>query len=127
MLKTNITGIQKAIETNGVDNILCVITTTSCFAPRAVDNVEGVSQLCSNSSIFHLVNNAYGLQSSKCSHQIQQGDRCIDHPYTNTFQDLFIFKTFNFIVFKTYLELGMWMSTSKVLIKILWCQLEARL
>jgi len=51
------------------------ITTTSCFAPRLVDDVEPVAVLCKGTPIFHLVNNAYGLQSTKCSHAIREGNR----------------------------------------------------
>jgi O-phospho-L-seryl-tRNASec:L-selenocysteinyl-tRNA synthase len=47
------------------EEILCVISTTSCFAPRNPDNVEVIGQLARKYKVFHLVNNAYGLQCSK--------------------------------------------------------------
>lgn len=38
-LKTNLTAILEKIEELGPDNILCVMTTTSCFAPRVPDRL----------------------------------------------------------------------------------------
>jgi O-phospho-L-seryl-tRNASec:L-selenocysteinyl-tRNA synthase len=52
-----------------------VVTTTSCFAPRIPDNVVAVAQMCKARSIVHVINNAYGLQCSKCSHLIQEACR----------------------------------------------------
>ena len=78
----------------GAQNIVCIFTTTSCFAPRAPDAVDKVGQLCKQYgmhgslyflsmcfncimyfSIFlyklclldipHVINNAYGLQCRK--------------------------------------------------------------
>ena len=37
--------------------------------------LEEVAVLCKKYNIPHLVNNAYGLQASKCTHLIQQVDR----------------------------------------------------
>jgi O-phospho-L-seryl-tRNASec:L-selenocysteinyl-tRNA synthase len=59
-LNTNLEGIEKAIA-EYKDKVLCVITTTSCFAPRAYDNVVEVAEICKKNSLFHMVNNAYGL------------------------------------------------------------------
>ena len=36
-LRTNVVGISQKIVELGADNILCVMTTTSCFAPRVPD------------------------------------------------------------------------------------------
>ena len=36
-LQTDVDAIERAINEHGADNILCVFTTTSCFAPRAFD------------------------------------------------------------------------------------------
>lgn len=55
-------GLKDAIELHGADNILCVISTTSCFAPREPDPVDQVAKLCASAGIPHIVNNAYGLQ-----------------------------------------------------------------
>ncbi len=36
-LRTNVAGIENSIEELRPENIVCVLTTTSCFAPRAID------------------------------------------------------------------------------------------
>ena len=53
-------AVAAALETHG-DKVLAVLTTTSCFAPRAYDNVVEVAKICKEKGIFHVVNSAYGL------------------------------------------------------------------
>lgn len=36
-LRTDVAAIEKAIAGNGADSVVCVLSTTSCFAPRAPD------------------------------------------------------------------------------------------
>jgi len=36
-LVTDLLAIEETIERLGADSILCVMSTTSCFAPRAID------------------------------------------------------------------------------------------
>jgi O-phospho-L-seryl-tRNASec:L-selenocysteinyl-tRNA synthase len=45
-------------------NVLAVVTTTSCFAPRVPDQVDEVAKLCKaqENDVYHIINNAYGLQ-----------------------------------------------------------------
>lgn len=74
-LGTDLEAIAREIERLGSEAVLCVMTTTSCFAPRAPDDLPGVAQLCQEQDIPHVVNNAYGLQSSKCSHLINEAIR----------------------------------------------------
>ena len=45
----------------GPENVLCVLSTTSCFAPRVFDNVEEIAIICKKYDIFYVINNAYGL------------------------------------------------------------------
>lgn len=71
-LQTDIEEIQNQVKTLGKDNILCVLSTTSCFAPRACDSLEEIGCICAENDIYHLVNNAYGVQSGKCSYRISQ-------------------------------------------------------
>eukprot|EP00041_Stephanoeca_diplocostata_P012147 m.202481 g.202481 ORF g.202481 m.202481 type:complete len:497 (+) comp18833_c0_seq1:206-1696(+) len=59
---------------DGTD-VLCIITTTSIFAPRAPDDVVGVARLCKDMDIPHITNNAYGLQISKITHQLNEAIR----------------------------------------------------
>lgn len=74
-LRTDIEAVEAKIKTLGAENILCVHSTTSCFAPRVPDRLEELAIICANYDIPHIVNNAYGVQSSKCMHLIQQGAR----------------------------------------------------
>lgn len=74
-LRTDVGAMVEKINELDPKNIACVFSTTSCFAPRAPDNVEDIGGLCKKFEIFHLVNNAYGLQSTKCTHIINQASR----------------------------------------------------
>lgn len=74
-LCTDLAAIEKAIVDLGADNVVCVMTTTNCFTPRVPDSLPEVGELCKKFDIPHLVNNAYGAQSSKCMHLIQQAQR----------------------------------------------------
>ena len=74
-LQTNVNEFEKQIQQFHPDQICCIISTTSCFAPRAIDNIQSLSQLCQTYSIPHLINNAYGLQSTKIVHEIEQAKR----------------------------------------------------
>ncbi|XP_049645955.1 O-phosphoseryl-tRNA(Sec) selenium transferase [Suncus etruscus] len=74
-LRTDLNAVEAKIQELGPDSILCVHSTTSCFAPRVPDRLEELSVICAKYEIPHIVNNAYGLQSSKCMHLIQQGAR----------------------------------------------------
>ncbi|KXZ53262.1 hypothetical protein GPECTOR_7g1156 [Gonium pectorale] len=62
-LVTDVQALAEAIESLGANRILAVVTTTSCFAPRAPDDVVAVARLCAAAGVPHVVNNAYGLQS----------------------------------------------------------------
>ncbi|XP_053314315.1 O-phosphoseryl-tRNA(Sec) selenium transferase [Spea bombifrons] len=74
-LRTDLEAIESKIQELGAENILCIHSTTSCFAPRVPDRLEELAVICAKHSIPHIVNNAYGVQSSKCMHLIQQGAR----------------------------------------------------
>lgn len=74
-LQTDFEEIKTKINELGTESIVCVLSTTSCFAPRNADDLESISKLCAELSIPHIVNNAYGLQSSKCLHLLEQSSR----------------------------------------------------
>ncbi|CEM21871.1 unnamed protein product [Vitrella brassicaformis CCMP3155] len=74
-LCTDVPAIEAAIARVGADSVLCVSTTTSTFAPRVPDSVDQVAQLCSRVGVPHIVNNAYGLQCSKCCHLVETAIR----------------------------------------------------
>ena len=58
---SNFAMFQYLIETQ--KDIAAVISTTSCFAPRAADDLVAISKYCYKHNVPHIVNNAYGLQS----------------------------------------------------------------
>lgn len=72
-LQTNLKAFENEIVKLGSNNILCIFSTTSCFAPRNCDNIIELAKLCKKSNIPHLINNAYGLQSTYLTHQLEQG------------------------------------------------------
>jgi len=74
-LGTDVEGIRRAIDSVGAENVLCVATTTSTFAPRVPDSIDEVAVICAELSVPHVVNNAYGLQCSKCTHLIETACR----------------------------------------------------
>ncbi|GLV31937.1 Sec synthetase [Carabus blaptoides fortunei] len=74
-LVTDTDAIQHSVQELGADNIVCILTTTSCFAPRACDSLDTVAKLCKEHAIPHVVNNAYGLQTTYCMRQIQKANR----------------------------------------------------
>ncbi|NP_001350392.1 O-phosphoseryl-tRNA(Sec) selenium transferase isoform 2 [Mus musculus] len=74
-LRTDLKAVEAKIQELGPEHILCLHSTTACFAPRVPDRLEELAVICANYDIPHVVNNAYGLQSSKCMHLIQQGAR----------------------------------------------------
>ena len=63
-LHTDMAAMRQAVDRLGPDNIVCIVTTTSCFAPRAADSVVEVAKLCKSSGLGHIINNAYGVQSA---------------------------------------------------------------
>eukprot|EP00299_Pterocystis_sp_00344_P014827 c7372_g1_i1.p1 GENE.c7372_g1_i1~~c7372_g1_i1.p1 ORF type:complete len:388 (-),score=72.85 c7372_g1_i1:360-1352(-) len=69
---TDLEALKGSIEKYGPASIAAVITTTSCFAPRAPDRVIEVAQLCKTHEIIHIINNAYGVQSRRTMATINQ-------------------------------------------------------
>ncbi|NXF20215.1 SPCS transferase, partial [Rhodinocichla rosea] len=53
----------------------CISVTWHLASPVSVSNSKELAVICANYDIPHIVNNAYGVQSSKCMHLIQQGAR----------------------------------------------------
>lgn len=74
-LETNLDEFDNQINKLGAQNIVCIVSTTSCFAPRGCDNIEALAVLCKKHGIPHVINNAYGLQSTFLTHQIEQASR----------------------------------------------------
>ncbi|CAF0766402.1 unnamed protein product [Didymodactylos carnosus] len=75
-LHTDVNKFEQYLKNcTNLNEICCIYSTTSCFAPRAIDNVVELSLLCEKYSIPHLINNAYGLQSTKIIHELEQSKR----------------------------------------------------
>ena len=64
-LRTDLPAVEAKIAELGAENVLCVFTTSSCFAPRAPDRVVEIARLCKKLGVAHLINNAYGLQAEE--------------------------------------------------------------
>lgn len=69
---SDLDNLESQIEKVGSKNILCVISITSGFAPKAPDDVCGISKICKNHGIPHIVNNAFGLQSIQICKEISR-------------------------------------------------------
>jgi O-phospho-L-seryl-tRNASec:L-selenocysteinyl-tRNA synthase len=74
-IQTDVDLLRETIVKTGFENILAVMSTTSCFAPRAFDNVIEISKLCKEFNLHHVINNAYGLQDTKITHNINEAMR----------------------------------------------------
>lgn len=53
-LCTDVGKIESLMKDADPDSIACVLTTTSCFAPRASDDVESVAVLCRRYDVAHV-------------------------------------------------------------------------
>ncbi|XP_034114680.2 O-phosphoseryl-tRNA(Sec) selenium transferase [Drosophila albomicans] len=71
-LVTDVTKFRQEIDELGAENILCLYTTTSCFAPRNSDNVVELAKLAKQMALPHIVNNAYGLQCEPIIAQLEK-------------------------------------------------------
>ena len=60
-LTTDLEAIEAQIEQLGRDSVVCVATTTSCFAPRAADDVIPVAQLCLRLGELPVANSCRGF------------------------------------------------------------------
>lgn len=63
---TDLDAMRAALVEHG-PNVLAVLSTTSCFAPRVGDRIDEIAKLCEEFSTSHVVNNAYGLQCAATS------------------------------------------------------------
>eukprot|EP01051_Picozoa_sp_SAG22_P001315 SAG22_NODE_50_length_24611_cov_74.139687_8_plen_535_part_00 len=65
-LRTDVAGVERRIVEIGPAKVLCILSTSSCFAPRAHDKLEELAALASKHDVGHIVNNAYGVMSRTC-------------------------------------------------------------
>ncbi len=59
-VKSNIKEIKEKLQEFG-EKVLCVMSVTSCFAPRNSDSILEIGRLCKENKVKHIINNAYGL------------------------------------------------------------------
>ena len=66
-LQGHVDDVAAAVDAvpGGADGVACVVSTTSCFAPRGADDVVAIGKLCARLGIPHVVNHAYGIQSRR--------------------------------------------------------------
>lgn len=69
-IKCDVEKVEEVFRKLPVEEILCVISVTSCFAPRVPDDIYGIAKLCKKHNVFHVINNAYGLQCTKICHKV---------------------------------------------------------
>lgn len=74
-VRTDTDAVATAIAKVGPEQVLCVLTTVSVFAPRVPDDIVTVAKICSEAGVPHVANNAYGLQSSKFCHLVNEAMR----------------------------------------------------
>ena len=55
--------------------VVCVVSTTSCFAPRIPDDVVSVGKVCKDADVPHVVNCAYGLYEPGIIKNVNEGRR----------------------------------------------------
>ena len=72
LVETDIGKIEALIHEKGADNIVCIFTTTSCFAPRAPDAVDKVGQLCkrhgTSTYFLQIISGALNLHTNTHTH-----------------------------------------------------------
>ncbi|KAM8704514.1 hypothetical protein ACLKA7_009028 [Drosophila subpalustris] len=91
-LVTDSDKFRQLIDDLGADNILCLYTTTSCFAPRNSDDIVEIAKLAKLMALPHLVNNAYGLQCNAITTQLDRAQRVgrIDYFVQSTDKNLLV-------------------------------------
>ncbi|KAG8190429.1 hypothetical protein JTE90_009266 [Oedothorax gibbosus] len=67
--------IESNIKSLGAENIVCVLSTVSSFAPKVPDNLTDIGKLCKDYDIPHMVNNAYGIQCPAYLETIEQASK----------------------------------------------------
>ena len=72
---TDVERLRAAIASLPPQSVLCVVSVTSCFAPRTADDVVAIAKLCRAHALPHVVNHAYGLQSRAVCEDIDRACR----------------------------------------------------
>uniref|UniRef100_A0A1A9VEI1 O-phosphoseryl-tRNA(Sec) selenium transferase n=1 Tax=Glossina austeni TaxID=7395 RepID=A0A1A9VEI1_GLOAU len=73
-LFTDLGKFEENLSSTDREEILCIMSTTSCFGPRNCDDIINLASLAAKFDVPHVVNNAYGLQSTYLTHQLEQAN-----------------------------------------------------
>jgi len=71
-LVTNMEAIENKIRELGDENILCIHSTISCFAPRRPDKIADIGKIAFQRDLPHIVNGAYFLTIKKARNLVQE-------------------------------------------------------
>ena len=71
----NLDCLREKMKFYDPEEILCVVSCSSCFAPRAFDDLVQIGAICKEYNVHHVVNNAYGVQSSRSVHLLNEAVR----------------------------------------------------
>lgn len=74
-LRTDVPAVEASIRKLKSHKVLCVLSTTSCFAPRVPDRLLEIGRLCADLGVAHVANNAYGVQCASCCKAIAAASR----------------------------------------------------
>ncbi|TET58516.1 O-phosphoseryl-tRNA(Sec) selenium transferase [Candidatus Bathyarchaeota archaeon] len=66
-VRTSMKKVRKAIDAKTA----AIVSTTTFFPPREPDDVKAIAKLAAEEGIFHIINNAYGVQSRQIMKLIQ--------------------------------------------------------
>jgi len=74
-LVTDLDAVRAAVMDAGPHNVCCVVTSTSCFAPRGCDLASEVAKMCRDLDVGHVINNAYGVQARQLCAEVTRAWR----------------------------------------------------
>lgn len=74
-LRTDVDAVRAMLDQLGPHNVLCVLSTTSCFAPRGVDKLLELGRHAHELNVPHISNNAYGVQCPQCMRAIASASK----------------------------------------------------
>ncbi|KAF4649677.1 hypothetical protein FOZ61_001083, partial [Perkinsus olseni] len=78
-LVTDVEAIREKVRSlEGAESVVAIVGTTSTFAPRSPDNIPALGRIAKEFDVPLVVNNAYGLQCTKCCSLIEETSRASD-------------------------------------------------
>ncbi|KAK7198492.1 SLA/LP autoantigen-like protein [Novymonas esmeraldas] len=75
-LECRVEDVAAAVDAvGGPAAVVCVLSTTSCFAPRLPDDTVAMARYCKSAGLPYVVNNAYGVQSRRIMTRLDAAQR----------------------------------------------------